>query len=464
MATLVKDNTDYRNADAVALKFVVSAALGLLVVVLLGMIMSLQMTTFGAGFSFLFLNLRGLHLQAIIFAWLSMALMGAMYYAMPRIANRDLLSKKMGDAHLVLQWIAIAAAVVTLLLGYSEGREYMEPIFLIDVGVVVVWLLFAINIFGTMVTGKTRQVPYSALFMTASILYLGINYLLGMVPFRGLQDALAVWTFAHNQVNGWFMLGLMGLLYFALPRMTGLENERPYNTKLTPVHFWTLMVFIPPSVLHHMLYDTIPVSEFWKEVGQWTSVGMLIPTFIWTYIVYSYIRNSRKGFTLPLKFTALAMVFYLMNCVQGAVQSIRAINDITHGTQWTIGHAHLALFGWISIGVFAILYYLVPELTKRDIHSVAAATAQLWLSALGLLLMWVSLSIGGLVQGSILQSGQGFYAAREALQPFFLVRILGGLAVGAASVLLFYNVVVPVRQLIAPRAKSEPRTASRQPA
>lgn len=462
MATSVIDTPDYRNADAVALKFVASSAVGLLVVVAIGLIMSLQMTSFGAAYSFLFLNLRGLHLQAIIFAWLSMALMGAMYYALPRIAGRDLLSRTMGNLHFGLMWLAIAATVVTLLLGHSEGREYMEPIFVIDVGVVIVWVLFAVNIFGTVLTGRTRRVPYSALFITASILYLGINYLIGMVPFRGLQDALAVWTFAHNQVNGWFMVGLMGLLYFALPQMTGLEDKPPYNPGLTPIHFWTLMFFIPPSVLHHMLYEAMPVSDFWKEVGQWTSVGMLIPTFIWTYIVYSYIRHSRKGFTIPLKFTALAMGFYLMNCVQGAVQSIRAVNDLTHGSQWTIGHAHLALFGWISIGVFALIYHLIPALTKRDIPNEMAATTQLWLSAAGLVLMWVALSIGGLVQGSILQSGQGFYAAREALQPFFLVRILGGLAIGAASVLLFYNVFVPVRQMMSGREKAKSATAGGQ--
>ncbi|MCL5960682.1 MAG: cbb3-type cytochrome c oxidase subunit I [Chloroflexi bacterium] len=445
MAALAED-VKYRSADSVALKFVVGSALGLIVVVLLGFIMSLQMTNFGAGFSMFFLNLRGLHLQAVIFAWLSMALMGAMYYAVPRICGRDLFSKTLGNLHFVLQWVGIVLVVITLLLGFSEGREYLEPILPIDVAVVVIWLIFVGNILGTVLTSGAKKIPYSALFITASILYLGVNYLVGMIPLRGLPDAIAVWTFAHNEVNGWFMVGLMGLMYYALPKLTGLEDDPPYNTKLTPIHFWSLMVFIPPSVLHHLLYKVIPVSEFWKEVGQWTSVGMLVPTVIWTYIVYSYIRNSRKGFTLPLKFMAVTMGFYFLNCLQGAVQSIRAINDITHGSQWTIGHAHLALFGWISIGTFGILYFLLPRLTGRDIRSEGAANAQLWLAAIGLLLMWGALSIGGLIQGSLLASGQGYYAAREALQPFFLVRILGGIAIASASILFLYNVVAAVRQ------------------
>lgn len=445
MAALAED-VKYQDADSVALKFVVGSALGLIVVVFVGLIMSLQVTSFGAGFSMLFLNLRGLHIQAIIFAWLSMALMGAIYFVVPRICGRDLLSKSLGNLHFVLMWVGIGLVVITLLLGYSEGREYLEPILPIDVAVVVIWLIFVANILGTVIASKAKTIPYSALFISVSILYLGVNYLIGMIPFRGLQDAIAVWTFAHNQVNGWFMVGLMGLMYYALPRLTGLEDNPPYNPKLTSIHFWSLMLFIPPSVLHHLLYKSVPVSEFWKEVGQWTSVGMLVPTVIWTYIVYSYIRNSRRGFTLPLKFAAVTMAFYFLNCVQGAVQSIRAINEITHGSQWTIGHAHLALFGWISMGMFTVLYFILPQLAGRRSYSQGVAMTHLWLAAIGLLLMWVALSIGGLVQGSILASGQGYYAAREALQPYFIVRIFGGISIATASVLFLYNVVSAIRQ------------------
>jgi cbb3-type cytochrome oxidase subunit 1 len=436
----------YRDADSVALKFVVGSALGLLVVVLTGMMMSIQLTKFGAGFSGLFLNIRGLHLQGIIFAWLSMGMMGAMYYAVPRICGKDLMSKALGNLHFVLMWVGILLVAVTLLLGYSEGREYLEPIFLIDVAVVVIWLIFVTNILGTIISSKAKAIPYSAMFITASILYLGVNYLVGMVPFRGLQDSIAVWTFAHNQVNGWFMVGIMGLMYFALPKLTGLEDKAPYNTKLTPVHFWTLMVFIPPSVLHHLLYHSIPVSDFWKEVGQWTSVGMLIPTGIWTYVVCSYLKNSRKGFTLPLKFFAVTTVFYLLNCIQGAVQSIRAINDVTHGSQWTIGHAHLALVGFISMALFGVLYFVLPQIVNGRVPNEATAMGQLVLAVIGVVLMWGSLSIGGLIQGSMLASGAGFWAAREGIQVFVILRAVGGIAFSIAAVLFLVNVVSLVRQ------------------
>lgn len=446
MAIALSDDARFKDANDVALKFFVGSAIGLLVVVLVGLIMSLQVTSFGVRFSGLFVQLRGLHLQAIIFAWLSMALMGAMLYVVPRIVGRDLFSRTLGNLHFILMWVGIALVTVTLLLGYSEGREYLEPIFLIDVAVVIVWLIFFANIMLTILTSGAKETPWSLKFIVMSILYLGINYLIGMIPLTGLQDAVAVWTFAHNEVNGWFMVGLMGLMYWALPRLTGLENNPPYNTKLSHVHFWALMVFIPPSVLHHLLYKEIPVNEFWKEMGQWTSVGMLIPTVIWTYIVYSYLKNSKNGLTLPLKFAAASLVFYFLNCVQGATQSIRAINDITHGTQWTIGHAHLALIGWISFGTFAIFYALYPTLSKKRIFSESLAVGQLWLGVIGLVLMWGALSIGGLVQGSMLKSGQGYYAARQAISLYLIIRVIGGVSFAASAVLFLYNVYATLRQ------------------
>jgi cbb3-type cytochrome oxidase subunit 1 len=280
MAITLSDDVRFKNANDVALKFLVGSAVGLVVVALVGLVLALQLTPIGASFADSFVQLRALHLQAIIFAWLSMLLMGAMLYAVPRIVGRDLYSKTLGNLHFILMWVGIALVTVTLLMGLSEGREYLEPIFLIDVAVVIVWLIFFANIMLTILTSGAKEIPWSLKFIVVSILYLGVNYLAGMVPLQGMQDTILVWTFAHNQVNGWFMLGLMGLMYWALPKITGLEGKPPYNVNLSHIHFWALMVFIPPSVLHHMLYKEIPVGEFWKEMGQWTSVGMLVPTVI----------------------------------------------------------------------------------------------------------------------------------------------------------------------------------------
>jgi cbb3-type cytochrome oxidase subunit 1 len=161
--------------------------------------------------------------------------------------------------------------------------------------------------------------------------------------------------------------------------------------------------------------------------------------------VYSYLKNSKNPSTLPVKFLTVAIGAYFLNCVQGATQSIRAINDITHGTQWTIGHAHLALVGWISFGVFGMFYFLYPLVTKKRIYSERLAISQLWLALIGAATMWISLSIAGLTQGNILDSGLGFYAAREALSPYMFIRLFGGVAYAVSTFLFLYNAYATLR-------------------
>lgn len=447
----------YEAADNVAKKFVVGSLVGLVIVALIGLIMGLERTgSFQTDFAPLsFVRLRPLHLQAVIFAWLSMGMMGAIYYVVPRMVKRDLLSKTMGNLHFVLQWVGILLVVVTLLAGYSEGREYLEPIWFIDVAVVIVWALFAFNVFATIIKSKAQQVHPGLKFIGASILYLGLNFVIGnFVPLNGIQDDNMVWLFAHNEVNGWFMVGLMGLMYYVVPQLMGIGDRPNVNKTLSNIHFWSLMLFIPPSTLHHLLYAEAPVAVFWKEIGQWTSVAMLIPTGIWIYLFYNWVRMRTRSLNPAGHFFFAAMVFYALNCMQGAVQSIIAVNQVVHQTQWVIGHAHLALVGWISFGLIATIYAVVPRLFGREV-SAGLASAQLWTSVVGFGGMYLALSIGGVIEGATLQE-QGylaFYTLKGTLDPYLQVRTIFGGLFAVSSVVFLWNVY---RSVLAPGREALP--------
>lgn len=431
----------YPIADSVAGKFLVTSTLYLVVVGLIGILMAITLSSPKTLPWLPFPDVRAMHLQAIIFGWLSQALFGGFYYTIPRLVGRDLYSKTLGNLVWVLLQVGIAAVVVTLLLGMSEGREYLEPIQIIDFAVVLIWALFVGNLFATIFTAPKFENSPALSFLMVSAVYLGVNFLVGMVPFEGVRDNLGIWWFAHNEVNGWFMFALMGFMYFILPKLTGLEGQpRPYDVRLTSVHFWALMLFIPPSALHHLLYREAPVTEFWKEMGQWTSVGMLLPTFVWTYIFSTYIRNAKKPLGITGKFLITSMAFYLLNCVQGSLQSIRAVNDITHGTQWVVGHAHLALLGYISFGVFALVYWFLTEGLGWKLHSETLANAHLWLTIIGFLGMFLPLTIAGVIQGTMIEAGQSWYAARQAIQGYVDFRIAGGVITLLGFITFFYNI------------------------
>lgn len=418
------EKISFTNSDNVASKFLLTSAFYLIAVGLTGLIMAVLLVKPGFFPDFLnFVAMRSIHLQAIIFGWLSMALMGAMYHIIPRIVKHDLYSKKLGNLHYALMHVGIAVVVVTLLMGLNTGREYLEPVLFVNVAVVIIWLIFFVNIVMTLVKGNVPTFSPALNFMLLSILFLGINYLWNNFGFwEGVRDNLSIWTFAHNAVNGWFMFALVGIFYYMIPKMTGLEGkDAPYPHFLSKIHFIAVCIFIPPSALHHLLYNEAPVNEFWKTAGEWTSVGMLIPTFIWFYIVAVSIKNSKKPLGVPGKFVVATMIFYLMNCVQGSSQSIRFINDFTHATQWVVGHAHLALFGFISFGAFGFTYWILTQYYGENSFSLNFGNTHFWLAVIGFLGMFIPLSIAGLIEGSMRETTD-FYTIREAIRPYLITR------------------------------------------
>lgn len=434
----------FREGDKIALKFFGICGFYLILVSLVGILMSIQIMNPNFLYGLRFDLLRPLHLQLIIFGWLSMALMGAFYYIIPREVDREIFSPFLGNLHFILMQVGILGVGITLAMGYTRGREYLEPILLMDIAVVLVWIIFVANMFITIFKGNLKDgslLRKPALnFLMLSAMYLGINYLIGMAPLTGIRDNLAIWTFAHNEVNGWFMFGLMGVMYFIIPRMTGTLDNPPYNKKLTYIHFWSVAIFIPPSVLHHLLYAEAPVSLFWKIAGEWTSVGMLLPTAIWVYIVAVSFKNSKYNTGVAGKFFIAAMIFYALNCIQGSIQSIQAINTFVHGTQWITGHGHLALVGWISFGVFGFIYYLVPRITGKNIYSEGLSNFNLWFAVLGLLGMLIPLSIAGLIQGAAFAEGLSFFAAQQSISPYMAARAISGTLFTLSSVVFAYNI------------------------
>ncbi|MGO4888439.1 cbb3-type cytochrome c oxidase subunit I [Anaerobacillus sp. MEB173] len=443
---MAKGNTvtvRFDNSNSVASKFLLTSAFYLVVVALVGVLMSFMLVKPGTLPAFIdFVALRGIHLQAIIFGWLSMALMGAIYHVVPRIVKRDLYSKALGNLHYALMHVGIAVVVVTLLMGFNTGREYLEPVPLVAVAVVVIWLIFFSNILMTILKGDVPKFSPALNFILLSILYLGINYLWANFGFwNGVRDNLSVWTFAHNAVNGWFMFSMVGIFYYFIPKMTGLEGkDKPYPEFLSKVHFAFVCIFIPPSALHHLLYAEAPVNMFWKLAGEWTSVGMLIPTFIWFYIIAVSIKNSKKRIGVPGMFVVATMVFYVMNCVQGSSQSIRFINDFTHQTQWVVGHAHLALLGFISFGVFAITYWILGQFYGANAFNPNLGKGHFWLVIAGFLGMFIPLTIAGLIEGSMRGTGADFYTMREAIQGYLWARLWFGLLTMASFVVFLMNI------------------------
>ncbi|MHB1126178.1 MAG: cbb3-type cytochrome c oxidase subunit I [Bacillota bacterium] len=427
----------------ISIRFFKWSVLYLVLVGLLGVVASIQLAVPGSlSFGTVnFTSVKSAHVNLVIFGWATLTLMGFIYYLVPKLLNTELYSQRLAEVQLLLTNIGGVAIVLTLLAGLTQGREYAEAIYPLDFAVVLVWVLFAYNIFMTVFKAKfSGEVHPSLKFLLVSVLYLGVNYLIGMIPFApgSVQDELALWTFAHNAVNGWFAVGLFGILYYITPRLVGKESI--YSGKLSNWHFWLLMLLVPPSALHHLLYAGTRVSNFWYMVGLWTSVSMFVPTVIFVYLMYKTIKSGKiESFSPSLKYVIASVVFYLLNCIQGFTSGFPASQKIIHGTNYVVGHAHLATLAFFSVGLIGGLYYLIPYLVKREQPSTSLDNAGFWSIILGFLAMLASLLAAGWIQGSMRMAGESYANIAAAISLYLYIRLFSGIVITLGFIMVAYS-------------------------
>jgi len=115
---------------------------------------------------------------------------------------------------------------------------------------------------------------------------------------------------------------------------------------------------------------------------------------------------------------------YTIVSFQGSMMSVHVFNEPFHFTHHTIAHAHLGLYGFYTMVMFGAVYYIMPRLTGREFFSAHLMKVHFWCVALGILLMFFDLTIGGIIQGidwnqakrplHTLVSEQGFISGLQA--------------------------------------------------
>jgi len=385
-------------------------------------------------------RLRPLHVNGMLFGWLLAADMGLCFYLVPRLCGVRLWSEKLGMATLVL-WVAtILSAVVTILAGMNQGLEYAELPFFVDVMVTVAWVMFLVNIFATVATRKYVQMYVSLWYIMAAILWTAFVYIVGNFATMfttGVNQANLNWFYVHNAVGLIFTPLGLGIGYYFIPKAA----ETPlYSHKLSMIGFWSLAFVYVWTGAHHMLHG--PISQWLQTVAILFSVMLMIPvwTLVWNFFATMKGQWQQLKDNVPIKFMMTGTIFYLLTCFQGPMHSLRSVNAIVSKTDWIVGHAHMAVLGAFSFFAVGGAYYAIPRMLKTRLHSEKLANASFWLWLIGGLSFFVSLWIGGFLQG--LQWNNPaipFIDTVRFMQPFWSVRLLGGTLMFVGILLFFWN-------------------------
>ncbi|HUL96707.1 MAG TPA: cytochrome-c oxidase, cbb3-type subunit I [Usitatibacter sp.] len=418
-------------------------------------------------------RLRPLHTNAVIFAFGGCALFATSYYVVQRTCQVRIFSDGLA-AFTFWGWqLVIVAAAVTLPLGYTQGKEYAELEWPIDVLIAVVWVCYAIVFFGTLAKRKVQHIYVANWFFGAYILTVALLHIVNSaaVPvsfwksysaYAGVQDAMVQWWYGHNAVGFFLTAGFLGIMYYFVPKQAG----RPiYSYRLSVVHFWALIFTYMWAGPHHLHYTALP--DWTQSLGMVFSLILLAPS--WGGMINGIMTLSgawHKLRTDPiLKFLIVSLSFYGMSTFEGPMMSIKTVNALSHYTDWTVGHVHSGALGWVGLVSMGALYYLLPRLVGRvEMYSVKAITLHFWVATIGIVLYIAAMWIAGVMQGLMWRSMYGdgtltysFVEGVKATYPFYAIRLVGGILYLSGMLVMAWNTW---KTLAAGRAQDAPIPAT----
>jgi len=410
-------------------------------------------------------RLRPLHTNAVIFAFGGCALFATSYYVVQRTCQVRLLSDKLA-AFTFWGWqLVIVAAAVTLPLGLTSSKEYAELEWPIDILIAVVWVMYAVVFFGTIMKRKADHIYVANWFFGAFIIAVAVLHIINSLAipvsmtksysvYAGTVDAMVQWWYGHNAVGFFLTAGFLGMMYYFVPK----QAERPvYSYRLSIVHFWALVAVYIWAGPHHLHYTALP--DWAQSLGMVMSIILLAPS--WGGMINGMMTLSgawHKLRTDPiLRFLVVSLSFYGMSTFEGPMMSIKTVNSLSHYTDWTIGHVHSGALGWVAMISIGCIYHLIPILfAKQKMYSTDLINVHFWMSTIGTVLYIASMWVNGILQGLMWraynQDGTLTYSFVESVSasyPGYVVRVLGGAIFFAGMLIMAYNVYMTTRKDVA---------------
>ena len=408
-------------------------------------------------------RLRPVHTSAVIFAFGGNALFATSYYVVQRTCGVRLWGGWLPMFTFFGYQAVIVMAALGYVLGVTQGKEYAEPEWYVDLWLTIVWVAYLLVYFMTVVKRKEPHLYvanwfYLAFIITVAILHLGNGLAVPVDMFgaksysaaSGVQSAMIQWWYGHNAVGFFLTAGFLGMMYYFIPK----QAERPvYSYRLSIVHFWSLIFIYIWAGPHHLHYTALP--DWAQTLGMTFSIMLWMPS--WGGMINGVMTLSGAWHKLRedpiVQFMIIALAFYGMSTFEGPLMSIRAVNSLSHYTDWTIGHVHSGALGWVGFITFGALYYMVPRLWGRErLYSTKLVSLHLWIATTGIVVYIAAMWVSGIMQGLMWRdyNDMGFleYSFVEsvmAMKPFYMMRALGGLLYLIGALIMVYNVWRTIR-------------------
>lgn len=433
---------------------------GMLIGVLIAFQLAWPELNFGIPYTS-FGRLRPIHTNAVIFAFVGNAIFGGAYYILQRVLKTRLLHDALSYTHFWGWQLIIVLGAVTLMMGNTTGKEYAELEWPIDILITLIWVVFGINMFGTILKRRERHLYVAIWFfigtwITVAMLHIVNSFELPISLFKsyslyaGVQDALVQWWYGHNAVAFFLTTPFIGLMYYFVPKAA----ERPvYSYRWSIIHFWALIFIYIWAGPHHLLYTALP--EWAQALGTVFSVMLIIPSWGGMLNGLFTLRGAwDKVKEDPiLKMFVVALTCYGMSTFEGPMLSLKNVNGIAHYTDWIVAHVHIGALGWNGFLIFGMLYYLIPRMWGTTLYSRKLANVHFLVGTVGILFYAIPMYWAGFTQSlmwrQFTESGQLQYQFLETVThivPMYILRGIGGTLYWGGSFLAIYNLYKTAQQ------------------
>lgn len=467
---LVKVTYDDKIVKAFLLATLIFAGVAFLV----GVLVALQLAYWPLNMNlewFTYGRMRPLHTNAAIFAFAGNAIFAGIYYSTQRLCKTRLFNDTLSWIHFWGWQAIILSAAITLPLGFSQGKEYAELEWPIDIAITVIWVVFAVNFFGTLFRRREKHIYVALWFYISTIITVAMLHIVNSIEYpvsfmksypvwAGVQDAMIQWWYGHNAVAFFLTTPFLGLMYYYVPKAA---NRPVYSYRLSIVHFWALIFLYIWAGPHHLLYTALP--DWAQTFGMVFSVMLWAPS--WGGMINGLLTLRGAWHLLRtdpiIKFFVTALTFYGMSTFEGPLLSIKSVSHLAHYSDWIIGHVHGGTLGWNGFLTFGMIYFMVPKLWRREMYSKSLMTTHFWIGFAGILLYYVSMAAAGITQGLMWRAldAQGnlvypdFVETVLKIVPLYWVRALGGVLFLIGFFIMVYNVFKTIQMAPSTQSDSE---------
>ncbi len=425
-------------------------------------------------------RLRPLHTNAVIFAFVGNGMFAGVYYSSQRLLKTRMFSDVLSSLHFWSWQMIIVSAAITLPLGITTGKEYAELEWPQDIAVALAWVVFGVNLFGTILKRRERHLYVAIWFYIATVVTVAMLHIVNSIElpisftksyswYAGVQDALVQWWYGHNAVAFFLTTPYLGIMYYFLPKAA---NRPVYSYKLSIIHFWALIFIYIWAGPHHLLYSALP--DWAQSLGTVFSIMLIAPSWGGMLNGLLTLRGAwdRVREDPVLKFFVVAITCYGMATLEGPLLSTKFFNSISHFTDWTIAHVHVGALGWNGFLTFGMAYWLIPRLYGKPMFSKSLMNFHFWIGTLGIIFYAIPMYFAGFTQALMWKqfTPDGYLVYKNFLDTVlqikyaYWLRSLGGLLFLIGVFVGIYNIfkTVAAGKLVANEDAEAPSLASQE--